>query len=145
MATDVMRVVYKGGTSESQVRFGGNDDPRGVLQPGKVYEVQDQKVYDWSSCYVIDGKCYNTVNFAPEDYSGPVLPDDIPEQADFAKCGAGKGAKCCAYLVSGPKGAECARSSAHEYELKRRAANKQMSAQRLPSEPFPQCQKPADD
>lgn len=40
------KLVYVG-TSDEQVRWGGNDDPRGVLEEGKAYTVIDWEVHSW--------------------------------------------------------------------------------------------------
>lgn len=40
------KAVYLG-TSDEQVRWGGNADPRGILVEGKKYEVEDEDVRSW--------------------------------------------------------------------------------------------------
>ncbi len=59
--------------------------------------------------------------------------------ADFKKCGAGREADCCIFLVGGGKGAECARFTDLHNTLAMRAANG-MAAQRAPTAEFPACQ-----
>lgn len=41
-----MRVKYIG-TTDDQVRWGGNDDPRGILVEGNEYEVLKEEVHTW--------------------------------------------------------------------------------------------------
>lgn len=57
--------------------------------------------------------------------------------ADFIACGAGRGAECCKFLVLGTSGAECARFSFLDNHLRNR---KDMNAQRIPEEKYPDCQ-----
>jgi len=65
--------------------------------------------------------------------------------ADFKGCGAGKGSDCCIFFIVGRNGPECARfSSAHD-TLVARQQRQGMVAQRLPTEPFPNCQLPAKE
>jgi len=54
---------------------------------------------------------------------------------DLHKCGAGRGADCCIFLVVGPGGPSCERFGSMRYTL----LFKTMSAKRHPSEPFPEC------
>lgn len=62
--------------------------------------------------------------------------------ADFHKCGAGRGAECCAYLVGGGEGAECGREQPGiASHVVRRVAEDSMRAQRLPKELWPECMK----
>jgi len=35
------------GADDAQVAWGGNDDPRGVLTEGEIYEVQSMDVHSW--------------------------------------------------------------------------------------------------
>ena len=35
------------GCSDNQVNWGRNDDPRGVLVEGQVYELWDEEVHGW--------------------------------------------------------------------------------------------------
>lgn len=61
-------------------------------------------------------------------------------QADFHKCGAGRGSECCAYLVGGSGGAECGREiPGIRATTERRVRNGEMSARRLPIEAWPEC------
>ena len=57
---------------------------------------------------------------------------------DFKRCGAGKGADCCIFLIAGRNGFECARDGSLYFTLVSRKT--QMTAQREPTEPFPACQ-----
>jgi hypothetical protein len=43
----MMRTVKFTGCSDEQVRWGGNDDPRGVLTEGETYEVEKTEVHSW--------------------------------------------------------------------------------------------------
>lgn len=59
-----MKVIYIG-ASEEQVRWGGNSDPRGLLEEGKEYEVEDKEVHSWHTKIKlkgIDGK-FNDASF----------------------------------------------------------------------------------
>lgn len=65
------------------------------------------------------------------------MQPDSAIKAEPKKCGAGKGAECCIFLMCGPKGFECARfGSLHAYL----AARTDMHAKRNPTAPFPTCQ-----
>ena len=66
------------------------------------------------------------------------LEDLGPEnaQADLNACGAGRGADCCRYLTVGPEGPCCERFGELRYTL---IFKRDMTAQRDPAEPFPQC------
>ena len=60
---------------------------------------------------------------------------------DQAKgCGMGEGANCCAYLMAGAKGFECAQRSSLADLLYQRAKAGQMHARRTPEGDFPACQ-----
>lgn len=62
------RVIYIG-TSDEQVRWGSNDDPRGVLQEGKEYEVEQAEVHSWHTkikLVGIEGR-FNSVSFKPKE------------------------------------------------------------------------------
>jgi hypothetical protein len=63
-----------------------------------------------------------------------VGPD--PAVADLQKCGAGKGADCCKFLVAGVNGVECARFGTMHYDLVFRT----MNAKREPTKFYPACQ-----
>ena len=41
-----MKVKYIGATDD-QVRYGRNDDPRGVLKENEIYEINKEDVHDW--------------------------------------------------------------------------------------------------
>jgi len=59
-----MRVKYIGCTDE-QVRWGGNDDPRTVLEEGQEYEVEEKEVHSWHTkikLVGVEGK-FNSVCF----------------------------------------------------------------------------------
>lgn len=62
---------------------------------------------------------------------------EIKAQADFKKCGAGQGAECCIFLISGTDGAECARFGGLHSILVSRT---DMTARRQPAQEFPECQ-----
>lgn len=67
----------------------------------------------------------------------PTKPTEQPgPEADFVKCGAGRGAECCKFLLAGPDGAECGRFGSLDNLLRSRP----MIAARIPAEPFPLCQ-----
>ena len=60
-----MKVKYVG-ASLSQIRWGGNDDSRGVLTVGKIYEVVDKEIHSWHTKYTLKGhedKKFNSVCF----------------------------------------------------------------------------------
>lgn len=58
--------------------------------------------------------------------------------ADPHRCGAGKSANCCIFLILGPDGFRCGRHTAQRYDLQ--FQKRTMMAQREPTEPFPECQ-----
>lgn len=63
-----MRVVYVGDAevSDAQVRWGGNDDPRGVLQEGVEYQVAEEEVHSWHTklhLTEVPGRKFNSVHF----------------------------------------------------------------------------------
>jgi hypothetical protein len=63
----VKRVRYTGDASDDQVRWGGNDDPRGVLEPGAEYVVEEEEVHTWHTKYHlvgVPGLRFNSVHFA---------------------------------------------------------------------------------
>lgn len=35
------------GCSQSQIDFGGHDDPRYILQIGGIFTIEDMRVYNW--------------------------------------------------------------------------------------------------
>lgn len=62
-----MIVKYIGAT-DSQVKWGGNDDPRGILVEGNIYEVIDKEVHSWHTKYTLGGfeqYQFNSVSFEP--------------------------------------------------------------------------------
>lgn len=58
------RVKYVGATDE-QVRWGGNDDPRGLLTEGAEYEVETREVRSWHTKVTLKGVAgrFNSVCF----------------------------------------------------------------------------------
>lgn len=60
-----MKVRYRGDADTDQVRWGSNDDPRGVLIPEGVYAVERVEVHSWHTKYWIAGRAYNSVHFDP--------------------------------------------------------------------------------
>lgn len=62
------RVVYAG-ASDSQVNWGSNDDPRGVLTVGKAYTVLSTEVHSWHTKIELEefpGLYFNSVCFDQE-------------------------------------------------------------------------------
>jgi len=60
-----MKVEYLG-TNTGQIRWGGNDDPRGCLTIGEIYEVESRKVHSWHTKIVLvgyPGKKFNDASF----------------------------------------------------------------------------------
>lgn len=60
-----MRVKYTGATDE-QVRWGCNDDPRGLLVENQEYELLTQEVHSWHTKYILKefpNKKFNSVSF----------------------------------------------------------------------------------
>ena len=53
------------GCSIEQVRWGNNDDPREVLEEGKVYLLEEKKEHSWHTKYKLQGidGWYNSVCF----------------------------------------------------------------------------------
>lgn len=63
-----MKIKYTGCTDE-QVRWGGNDDPRGVLKEGEVYTLKDKEVHSWHTKITLEevpGR-FNSVCFEEVD------------------------------------------------------------------------------
>jgi hypothetical protein len=61
-----MKTVIYTGASDVQVRWGGRDDPRGILEIGKEYTVTDTEVHSWHTKITLDGfpdKQFNSVCF----------------------------------------------------------------------------------
>lgn len=57
---------YRGDVSDEQVAWGSNDDPRGLLKPGAVYEVEKVESHSWhTKIYLVGypGKKFNSVHF----------------------------------------------------------------------------------
>ena len=50
-----METVVFDGTSDEQVRWGGNDDPREVLEVGDEYEVEETEVHSWHTKIKLKG------------------------------------------------------------------------------------------
>lgn len=51
---------------ESQIKWGNNDDPNGLLVPGEVYEVYTVDVHSWHTKYSLvgfPGRIFNSVCF----------------------------------------------------------------------------------
>jgi len=74
-----MKVKYIG-TSNDQVNWGGNDDPRGLLTEGNTYEILKTEVHSWHTKYYLKefpDKKFNSVSF--ESASPPSQP--IPNGA----------------------------------------------------------------
>lgn len=42
-----MKLVKYTGCSQDQINWGGNDDPRDILEVGKTYEVEKTHVHSW--------------------------------------------------------------------------------------------------
>ena len=57
-------LIYTGCTIE-QVRWGNNDDPREVLEEGKVYLLEQKEQHSWHTKYKLQGidGWYNSVCF----------------------------------------------------------------------------------
>ena len=51
------RMRFNGGVSDIQVTYGshGFQDPRGILDAGKVYGVRDVDIHDWHTRVYLDG------------------------------------------------------------------------------------------
>ena len=43
------------GCSIEQIQWGSNDDPREVLEKGKVYLLEDREVHSWHTKYKLQG------------------------------------------------------------------------------------------
>lgn len=67
-AAGAMKKVRYTGASDEQVAWGGNDDPRGVLRVGEVYEVEREEVHKWHTKYSLKGieGRFNSVCFEDE-------------------------------------------------------------------------------
>jgi hypothetical protein len=66
---EVTHVVYVEDPDDTQVRWGGNADPRGVLTPGETYEVELVSVHSWhTKIFLVGVDCgrgFNSVSFEP--------------------------------------------------------------------------------
>lgn len=54
------------GTSNEQVKWGSNDDPRGLLTEGETYIVEAVEPHSWHTKYYLKefpGKKFNSVSF----------------------------------------------------------------------------------
>jgi hypothetical protein len=69
------------------------------------------------------------------------LVDHGPEKAlpDIKRCGAGRGAECCAFLTLTGAREECQRHTSLRWAILFRV--KDMNAKRTPTEPYPACMK----
>lgn len=43
------------GCSKDQIAWGGCDDPKGILQVGRIYEVEDVEIHSWHTKYILKG------------------------------------------------------------------------------------------
>ncbi len=66
------------------------------------------------------------------------MADNDTGTADLDKCGAGKEAECCVFLMAGPDGIECARGTGLHDTLVERIPT--MTAKRYPTIEYPYCQ-----
>lgn len=60
------KAKYMGRATDEQVRWGSNDDPRGLLEPGKIYTIADVEVHSYhTKIYLVDfpGLKFNSVHF----------------------------------------------------------------------------------
>lgn len=53
--TEMVKKVRYIGASDEQVRWGNNDDPRGLLEIGNIYEVEHEDVHSWHTKYSLKG------------------------------------------------------------------------------------------
>lgn len=54
------------GAGDDQVRWGNNDDPRGLLEEGKIYTIETIEVHSWHTKYYLKefpSKKFNSVSF----------------------------------------------------------------------------------
>ena len=54
------------GASEDQVRWGGCDDPRGLMEQGQIYVVQEEEIHSYHTkliFFAFPGKKFNSVCF----------------------------------------------------------------------------------
>ena len=73
------------GASDDQVKFGGYDDPRGVLEPGGCYNVDHTNIESWTTGVVLEGVKgeFNSVHFEDVPSEPEVL---IPREVDYGIC-----------------------------------------------------------
>lgn len=67
------KVRYIGNCDDYQVRWGSNDDPRGLLIEGKLYDLACVEVHTWHTKLLLQdfpGKMFNSANF--EDVDGAI-------------------------------------------------------------------------
>ena len=65
-AEEGTRVVFKGDASQSQIQWGGHQDPTGLLVPGETYTIDRIEVRSYhTKVYLVDyqGKSFNSVWF----------------------------------------------------------------------------------
>lgn len=58
------------GTNTDQVKWGSNDDPRGLLEEGKEYEVVGLEVHSWHTKIILTDYPKLRFNGAGFEYSG---------------------------------------------------------------------------
>lgn len=70
------KVMYIG-TTLDQISWGGNDDPRGVLETDKVYEVEASEIHSWHTKIKLVGVAgwFNSASFEKQT---PPSPPDLP-------------------------------------------------------------------
>lgn len=63
----VEAVRYLGDPSAEQVRWGGNEDPIGVLTPGEIYPLERVVIHSWHTKIFLEGidsgRGFNSVSF----------------------------------------------------------------------------------
>jgi len=58
--------IYKGIPNPEAVKWGSNDDPVGLLEPGKKYVIENIEVHSWHTKIFLQefpGKKFNSVHF----------------------------------------------------------------------------------
>lgn len=88
-----MKVRYIGSTDE-QVKWGGNDDPRNILEEGKIYSVSKVEEHSWHTKLHLKeclGKRFNSVSFEEVEDSPPpcprgARPDDFKHYCNCGIC-----------------------------------------------------------
>lgn len=66
MRDDYTKAEYTGEATQEQINWGGNDDPRGLLESGKTYDIELVDIHTWhTKIYLKDfpGKKFNSVHF----------------------------------------------------------------------------------